>query len=485
VVGGSATAGLVPRTCTATDDRMVVGGAKDGRAALVDGRLRRPNADETTDPEALDRDVLPPSMADDDGIYCSADAGGGRIAVGSVGPARSRPAIAVIDPDDHAAARVTRLPREAVVDAIAVIDGAVVATARPSGAVYRVDMASGALQQLAVPVPMAETRTVAGLDGTIVGVAADGSAWTHEPGTRSTTVHDVDALGLERRGQRVQSIAATAGRVEVGGSFTISRHDLTTGTTDTRFLPGEAKAMVVVDDVTYLAVYPIGEIWAWPGSGAGPRRVTQLDDDQLRPIALAHSAQLGALVATSTDDARRSCVHVIDPVTGRIEVVDRPLGDQTVSGLAVSGSTAYVGGSGSRPSLLALDLGSGRVLWTIDEVVPDGGFVLGLDRQGDRLSVTTSKGWFTTVHLPTRRVTPPVQVADAAGALRRAGDALLLATPDAVLSLDSATLRATALRTGLGGRFWGWPSMDVDPDGLVWAVQDRALIRFDPADPAR
>ncbi|HUG85011.1 MAG TPA: hypothetical protein VMM13_10620, partial [Euzebya sp.] len=291
---GLLTARQRPRTCTTTGSRLVVGGTGDGRAFLVDRALSG----------GAVRPILPSALAGDDTVYCSAVTPAGWIVIGTGGPALDRPAIAVLDPNAPEGAVVVRLPREALVDTVVVVGDDVFATARPSGALYRLDLGSQQLFREAVPVAMSETRDLAAAGPRLIGSSGDGSVWEFRRSTGAVTVHGPEALGLQLRPQRVQSIAAAEDRVEVGGSFTLTRHDLTSGTATTTFLPGEAKGMVVVGDLTYLAVYPIGEIWYWRATEEAPRRLTQLDSDQLRPIALAWSTQLQALLATTTDDRK-------------------------------------------------------------------------------------------------------------------------------------------------------------------------------------
>lgn len=471
VIGGPQDA---PRTCTSTAARLVVGGSTAGKAFLLDRALAGGGV----------RSILPTALAQDETVYCSTTTPAGRIVVGTAGRLRERPAIAVIDPANPNAALVVRLPREALIDTVNVQGDAVFATARPSGAVYRLDVARStaerpALFRLTVPVPMAETRDVALVGQRMIGTAADGSVWEHrrDADADPTTVRDAEALGLALRPQRTQSIAAASDRVEVGGSFNLTRHDLADGSSITRFVPGEAKAMVTVGDITYLALYPIGEIWAWEAGAPEPRRITQLDSDQIRPMSLEWVAQLQALVATTTDDRQRLVLHTIDPVTGRVDAVEDPLDGGGLSGLAVSGSTVYVGGSGPAAAVGAIDVTSGRRLWTVPEVLPGGGFVLGLDAIGGRLAVTNVNGWFTTVDLATRAVAPPVRVAASAGRMRRIGGQLLLTTGDALLRLDPVTRTATTLESGLGGAFWGWPTLAGDPQGRTWLIRDRTLVR--------
>ncbi|MGI9017724.1 MAG: hypothetical protein ACR2HR_11590 [Euzebya sp.] len=455
-----------PRTCTLLGTRLVVGGNDAGQAYLVD----RSVAGGST------RDLLPSALTLDDTVYCSATTADGRVVIGTAGRELATPAMAVIDASSPDAAIVVRLPREALVDTVAVDGDAVFATARPSGGLYRLDLGSRRLFRLDVPVPMSETRDLSVVGQHVIGASADGSVWRYNRNTDSSTVVDPHSLGLGLHPQRAQSICAASTHVDVGGSFSITRHNLATGTTATRFVPGEPKALVDVDGTTYFAIYPIGEVWVWRPGAVGPSRLTQLDSDQTRPIAMAYLAQFDALVCTTTDDLTRSVLNTIDAVTGRVDKVVNPLGSQSVAGVTTNGGTIYVGGSGNAPAVAAFDATSGARLWTLPNIIPGGGFVLGLQVVAGRLAISTSRGWFTTVELGSLSVATAVQLAALGGQLRARGSNVLLATGDSLLRINPTTRVATPLETNLAGQHWNWPPMDTDPSGRAWLMRGRDLV---------
>lgn len=454
-----------PRTCLVVDGRLVVAGTADGRAFAADLALTGGGV----------RNLLPTALRDDDTVYCSAVTGAGRLAVGTAGPDRDTPAIAVFPPGAPDHADIVRLPRESLVDTITVSGGSVYATARPSGSLYRLDLPARRLFRLDVPVAMSETRSLDVIGNDVIGASADGTVWRYDRVHDRTTTVGPTSLGLDLQPQRAQSICASIRRVDVGGSFSITRHNLMTQTSISRFVPGEPKAMVDVTGTTYMALYPIGEIWSWPQQADAPYRLTQLDSDQLRPVSLAYLSQLDALVCTTTDDRRRSILNTIDPTTGRVDMVVNPLGAQTVAGVTTQGSTIFLGGSGDAPSVAAYDAVAGSLLWTVSRVIPGGGFVLGLQVVAGRLAVTTSRGWFTTIDVGSQIVAPPVRVAQQGGQLRRDGDTVLLATGNELLRLDPPTSTVTTVASRLDGQYWNWPPMDVDADGRAWLMQGRQL----------
>lgn len=456
-----------PRTCAIVGQRVLFAGAESGKAWI-----------RHTDRSGRDgRTVVPPAIAQDDIVYCSAALPDGRVAVGTGGDGLATPAVAVFGLDDSRDAMVVRLPRESLVDTVAVEGTTVWATARPSGALYRIDAGTGDLRRVAVPVPMSETRELF-LRGTLViGASADGSVWTHDRSDNTVERHTPTDLGLVSRAQKPQSVLATSTHTDVGGSFSITRHDRSSSVATTRFVPGEPKAMVDVDGTTFMAMYPIAEIWCWPPEEAYPRRLTQLPNDQLRPIDLVYADRIDALAVSTTDDRSHSAVHTVDPVTGRVDTMFDPLGlGQTASGLHISGTTLYVGGSSNAPDVAAFDILSGNRLWQVTDVAPGGSFVLGLAAVGNTLVVSTATGWLARIDLRTRQVVQRRRFANEAGRMRLAGNRVLLVNAEVLVDVNPTTLATTVLEGNLDAEVWGWPPLDVDRTGRAWLIRGRELV---------
>ena len=456
-----------PRTCAIVGQRVLFAGAQSGKAWM-----------RHTDRSGRDgRTVVPPTIAQDDIVYCSAVLSDGRVAVGTGGDGLATPAVAVFDLDDPGGAMVIRLPRESLVDTVAVEGTTVWATARPSGALYRIDASTGDLRRVAVPVPMSETRELF-LRGTLViGASADGSVWTFDRGDDTVQRRTPTDLGLVSRAQKPQSVLATDTHTDVGGSFSITRHDRSSSVATTRFVPGEPKAMVDVHGTTFMAIYPIAEIWSWAPSEDHPRRVTQLPNDQLRPIDLVYADRIDALAVSTTDDRDHSAVHTIDPVTGRVDTMFDPLGlGQTASGLHISGTALYVGGSSNEPDVAAFDILSGRKLWQVANVAPGGSFVLGLAAVGNTLVVSTATGWLARIDLRTRQLVQRRRFADEAGRMRLAGGRVLLVNADVLVEVSPTTLATTVREGNLDAEVWGWPPLDVDRNGRAWLIRGRELV---------
>ena len=457
-----------PRACTVHDDRLVVGGTSGGGGLLVasgtDGSGRQ--------------SILPPQLADHQ-VYAARHTADGRVAIGTTGPGRTTPAIAVVDPADPAAAVVVRLPREITVDAVVELDGTVYATARPSGAVYAL-APDGDLRRLAVPLPGAETRTLGVVGGDVAGVSADGTVFRLAPGSGALTRWRPDDLGLPRPPQLVQSLAVRDDVVWAGGTFAVQRRRLADDATTTWFVPGEPKDVTITPDGTaHLALYPLGEVWAVFADDDRPRRLAALPSDQPRPIALEHSTHLGCLVVTTAGSDGPGALHTIDPVTGRVDSVVGPLGSGgDPAGLALVGRTAYVGGSGGAPVVAAWDLVTQQVVWQVGDVAPGGGFVLGLAVVGNRLHTLSTRGEAAVVDLGSRQVTARRRVAETAGRLRAAGRRVLAVTTDQLLELHPSTLEPTVVADGLAAEVWGWPPLAVDEASRPHVVHGRQVARI-------
>lgn len=454
------------RSVAVSGGRVVVGGARDGRALLyhvdTQGRDRR--------------ELLPPGLAQDRIIYVLS-AQGSRIALGTSGPAFSMPAIAVLDLANPAAARIVRLPREATVDAIVQAPGLVYAAARPSGGLYALSLADGGLRRVAVPVPLSETRALALRGNDVIGASGTGEWFTYRPATGGVSVGAPPDVGLQFRPELVQSIAADAKFAVVGGSFRAQLHDLAAGTSASVRVPGEPKDAVIVGDTAYLALYPIAEIWALDLGDKSIRRVATLPSDQLRPIAMVHDPLLGSLVVTTTDDLGVGALHAVDPVTGRVTTTRNPLGaGQIPAGLAVEGGFVYVGGSGSQASVAAIDLVTGATAWRLNSVVPGGGFLLGMARTGAILYVLSTEGWAAAIDPAAPGIARTRRVAADGGRLRGLVGRVHAATTTALLTLDPMTLAPAVDVGNLDTAVWGWPSLALGPTGIRYTARGRTLI---------
>ena len=172
-------------------------------------------------------------------------------------------------------------------------------------------------------------------------------------------------------------------------------------------------------------------------------------------------------------------MHLVDPATGRVATTPDPLGPgQTAAGLALQRDLLLVGGSGASPSVGALSLVDGRLRWRVDDVAPDGGFVLGLAVRGTTVFGLTTAGWLVAVDLTNPRLLRRRRIAAEAGRLRvTPAGGLFAITPSQLLAIDPVTLAATEVIGGLGSMVWGWPPLAVAPNGDRYVIRGRDLVR--------
>lgn len=444
------------RSVAVDDARVYVGGARAGKALLL-------SADRATRRTAS---ILPAPAAAHQGIY-TVRASRYHVIAGTRGPGASDPAILAIDRNDPRVARVGVVAHESVVDTVQVHAGAVWGTARPSGALYRLDLGSGHVQRVAVPVPLAETRALFVHDGKLVGVSAPPIVWSYDPAT--TRVERIDLLdaGLRGKPELTQSLAASQGNVYVGGNFGFTVLDTRTLRATRFFVPGEPKDLAVAGDTVYLGLYPGAELWSYR-AGAPPGKVAQLPVEQNRPVAVAADTTRGVVaVGTAADRRGGGALHLVDARTGRVQSLADPLGGgQHVAGITATGGIAYVGGGSADARLGAFDIATGRLLWVLEGVAPGGGALAGLDVGARRLYALSVGGRFAIVDLTTRRVVYRARVPHGGGRLRLWRAFVYGATPNALLAFNPHTGASEVVVASLGSRIWGWPSLAVDADAL-------------------
>ncbi len=489
VPGGSFEVAPGADAITPTD---LIAPAETGRAtavvgglAVAGGRLGDTALLVVEDPTAPDgrRSILPSSLAGDEIVYDVEPAGDDRVVVGTIGADRGDPAVALIDPADPEGAFTTRIPGEDVVDQVVVDRGAVYATARPSGALYRIAPGRGRTPvRIAVPRQGSETRSLDVRGGRLLGTSAEGTVWEVDPQTGAVDLRTPEDLGLTADAQLAQSIAVGGGVVYGAGSFALMTRDLATGATRTSFVPGEAKAMEVVDGTAYLAIYPVGEVWAVDGAAGEPRRVAELPDDQLRPQDLAVLPD-GRLAVTTTDDFGGGAIHLVDPTDGAVTSVVDPLGPGRIpTGLAVDGDDLLVG-STSTPAVVArLDGATLAEEWVAEDALPGGGFAVGVAVTADgRVVATTSRGEIAVLDAATGAVTATSALDGVVLGEATAGpDGVVVAGYDATYRIDPATATPTAIATGLAAEVFGYPHLAADEGGAVYTIAGRDVVQVDP-----
>lgn len=349
------------------------------------------------------RDILPRSLRDESFVY-TLDLASRRLVAGTE-PSGRLAVVAVDDPGDH---RVLPSFGERTLDAIAVAGDTVYLTGRTTGALYRYELGADGARRLAVPLAREETRGLFVRDGVVLGVGGTGVLWRYGLDSGHVTTTDLGEAGVPGGPEPVQSIAASDAAVYVGAHWAVQIHGVDREAADRVRVPGEPKAMVDVDGVLYLALYPGAEVWRYdPGVGA-PVSVATIGHEQARPRRMAVDTVSGRVLVVSQADYghRGGALTVHDPATGAVSVYRDVVAGHGLSAVGVADGVAYVGsevrsGGGTPPAegssrVAAWDLATARTRWetvpvegaaAIVDVVAAHGLVYGLTAEGTIFSL--------------------------------------------------------------------------------------------------
>lgn len=260
-----------------------------------------------------------------------------------------------------------------VVDRLTVApDGSVHALAGPTGNLYRVD--DEALVPLGRPhaAPL-HVGLEAAPAGGLVGVSATGDVWTwdEEAGTSMFRLIETDFACPDAA--RSMWLDPARQRLWVAGDHSMTVHDTASGHRETFHAPGRARALVGASDGTAYAAMDSGGIVAFHPAQDDPSEIGRLDPGSV-PLDMHYDgARSQLLVAVgSPDDESAGALTFIDLATGHFDTQRDVLPNQSITGIAVSGSTAYVvgdvrggspGSDGQAAEVGAVDLHSRTLLW--------------------------------------------------------------------------------------------------------------------------
>jgi hypothetical protein len=448
-------------------DRFYVGGNRHGRARILEVERATRTA----------RDIAPPALGDHQTVY-ALHATSHHLLAGTRGPGAVNPAVAAIERANPGVARVVELPGESVVDTVTAAPNAVWCTARPSGALYRLDLGNGALTQVAVPVPNSETRGIFLHGNAIVGASATGHVWRTDRTTGATTVIDLLDAGLSGRPELAQSLAAGHGNVYVGGNFGFSVRDVATGLARRFLVPGEPKDLGVADAGVYLGIYPTAQLWVYEPATGAPRMVAQLPVEQNRPVAVHVDENDLVLVGTAADRLGGGGFHVYSPRSRRLASLINPLGPgQNVASIASGDGLAYLGGSGIDPSIAAYSPRTRQQRWLLANPLPGGNSITGLAVLGARLYALTATGWLAVIDLDTRAVLHRRRLRQGGGRLATAGGVVYGVGPNSLFAIDPVSFGVDVVLTDLRSQIWGWPMLAADADGDLYVIKGHNVVQ--------
>jgi hypothetical protein len=325
-------------------------------------------------------------------------------------------------------------------------------------------------------------------NGTLVVVSASGFVAEIDPATGASTVTDLADAGAPADPQTCMGIAAGAGYVYVGGNGVIARHSLSTGEVVNLQAPGEAKDAEVIDGVLYTGQYNSQGIWSYdPSSGAPIHQVASFAGGQNRPLDTTWDEihQL-LLVAVQSDTEGGGSLWAYSPSTKQSTIVINPIDDvQLVRAVATSEGIAYLGGdnaqaTGARGTVVAWDPVARTELWRIETGMPKG--VAALAVRDHHLYGLTIGGGVFVVDLRTRAIVHTENRKDlcpgfAAMVVNRG---VVYAVSDTTLfRFDPRTFAVTVVVADIDGAWYSGSHLNVDEAGRIYTIRGRNLVQID------
>ncbi|GAA3509659.1 cell wall-binding repeat-containing protein [Georgenia daeguensis] len=290
---------------------------------------------------------------------------------------------------DAAGFRVLADTAARTVDALAVDDGALYYTVRPTGALHRIDLAPTAPESaaapagaepapagpihVATPMPGSETRQLLPTPDGVYGMSGTADLWRAGESVEVTALTQHGApTGPEGSPQGVDHLGTD---IVVGGHWRFHQHSADGAMDKVVPASGEPKATVARGGDLYTATYPGAEIHRLTQDGTGNALVAKIPGEQMRPRAMIwHESSSRLLVSTRPAYGRYGGdLTMVDPATGALTSYERPFGDHTVTAMEDLGGDVVVGtetygeaegtAPGAGPAYVARWNPSGAVRW--------------------------------------------------------------------------------------------------------------------------
>ena len=271
------------------------------------------------------------------------------------------------------------------VDSLAVDDGALYYTVRPTGALHRIDVAPAAPEgpapagaepspdHLATPLPGSETRQLLATDTGVYGMTGTADLWRAGESVEVTALTQHGApTGPEGSPQGVDHLGTD---IVVGGHWRFHQHSADGAMDKVVPASGEPKATVAHGGDLYTATYPGAEVHRLTQDGTGNALIAKIPGEQMRPRAMTwHASSSRLLVSTRPAYGRYGGdLTMVDPATGALTSYVRPFGDHTVTAMQDLGGDVIVGtetygeaegtAPGAGPAYVARWNPSGTVRW--------------------------------------------------------------------------------------------------------------------------
>ncbi|MEL7977305.1 PQQ-binding-like beta-propeller repeat protein [Isoptericola sp. F-RaC21] len=349
--------------------------------------------------------------------------------------------------------------------------------------------ADGTIEQLALgTLELGEIWGVDAAEGRLQVVSAYGFVAEIDVASHGWTTTDLAEAGAPVSAQTCMGIAAGGGYVYVGGNGVIARHSVATGEVVNLRAPGEAKDADVVDGVLYTGQYNSQGIWSYdPRGDDRPQQVADFSSAQNRPLDTAwDDANQLLLVGVQSDTEGGGSIWTYDPRSGGSSIVTNPIDDiQLVRAVATADGVAYLGGdnaqkAGPRGTVVAWDPVEGTELWRVETGQPKG--IAALAVQGRHLYALTIGGTLVVVDRVRRRVVHTAShkalVPGFAAMVTNRG--VVYAVSDTtLLRFDPGSFAPTVVIAETAGGWYSGAHLNVDEEGRIYTLRGRNLVRVD------
>lgn len=436
-------------------------------------------------------DLLPAEVADRTFVATFAQLG--TVLVAGLSPTGD---LLVIDTADPSRYEVVPVPDNTFVTAITGQGEDVWLGARPTGTFYHYRLWSGALTPVGIPVPEASSLRMGMLDDGRVWSVQNANVVLMDPQDATFEVLDLSSPDLQPLPEKPQSLATDGTTVLVGGTAGLQVHpDITSATPSRRVtLGGEAKDMVVVDDIAYMGVYTLARIAAMQLRGDAPAELARVgaEYEQTRPHAIAYDQRRGLLVMGTEPDYGRweGALSLYDLESDEIQTYRGIIPDQSIHAVCIAPGGVYLGGDivngfGTTPTaeaaeLAYFDYATRSVVWSFVPV-PTGTRIYDLVLVGQRLVGTTAEGDMFAVDVQSRQVAWTVDVGSRGGRVARIGNRVYATDGDrlVVVRVGPRRPRVETVLDGLAQQWFGTPQVIATPDGALVTIRGTDLIRVD------
>ncbi|MFI6292304.1 PQQ-binding-like beta-propeller repeat protein [Nonomuraea sp. NPDC050790] len=431
------------------------------------------------------RELLPAELADRD--WVSSMAGSDTHLAGGLNSTAELVVIEKANPANYKIVKAS-VPGEKYTVAVLIFDGWVYFAGRPSGTVYRYELASGRSEVLGVPFPEAQTVRILEHKGKVYGLQ-DSGVFVYDPATGAMDYLSHVQRGFRSAAEAPMSVHSDGRTVYVGGKSGADLHDLATGKVTRLPIPGEPKTMITVRGTTYLGVYTQGALYAHKAGQPEAKLLLRTGHNQDRPKDLAYDHVTGLIAMPTQPEPghQNGALNVYDPRSGKLDTY-RPVVDrQTIFSVTAYLGTLYCGtstqeGLGSPPvtptaKLAAFDLRTRKVRWEI-EPLPGVAAITDLAHTPLAVYGITNTGVLFEYHLLRRKVTRTLKVSARGGDLYVAGLTAYTADADAVYRVDLRAWTVRKIVSGLAGDwFGGTPKLGIAPDRrALYTIKGRNLV---------